>query len=687
MMPACGNLFNDGGEGKIYEVVGNKDLLIKIYNDKDSAGNPIVTKELQHKLEYMKNHPPEVLIRKGLLAWPIDILYEQGKVTGLVMQKLIADASIKEMYSYKHPLIDKKYDSYPTVQSRIGIAINLVSAVSELHNTGYVIGDMNDQNIGIDRSTAQIRIFDCDSFTITDDSGITLRTNACMPGYLAPEIIRHCHSERAKGHPHELDTVTLPTFSKESDLFGLAVHIFRLLMNGVVPFNGVKNNATGSTAAPFVGNEGIDRNNYVFKQGLHPSDIYCLNPNEIPVDIKCLFDRAFLDGDSNPKRRPTTVEWYNALLEYLRTLKQCPNNPKHQYYNKLQKCPYCEADKRHYKIQNGTSQPKTTFNNQPAPKPIVLNPSNQIHNSTQNISNNSYKSQTSQPQHSAVSFTQQKTHKLRNILIGVAAVIICFVIWQKGKSKPDGTSTQSEITAQQTTELQKTSQTKNPVTTTEEKNNSNTAVSQKPRKTTVTAEPGETFSVTKYVSPSGLNVRSSPEAENKENIIDVLPQNSLVYLSDSSNGKYKGWVKIKYKDYTHIGWVDGTLLRDYIISNIQIGNHDNNGHWITKPGNTLYASTMEHLGITFDFDSLIYAGNEYPFYIKIINLEKGYIQGSNIRSGYSAAVTVSIEKGKHNYALGTFRIQNYYYISGEWLIEIYYKNLEKPIASKYFTIY
>ena len=268
-------------------------------------------------------------------------------------------------------------------------------------------------------------------------------------------------------------------------------------------------------------------------------------------------------------------------------------------------------------------------------------------------------------------------HKFRNALIVFMVIIIGFVVI---KTKD---SAKKQLPESQQTTLHNKKQ----LSTTISNKKNKTADSQKPRKTTVTAEPGETFSVTKYVAPSGLNVRSSPEAENKENVIDVLSQNSLVYLSDSSNGKYKGWVKIKYKDYTHIGWVDGTLLRDYIISNIQIGNHDNNGHWITEPGNTLYASTMEHLGITFDFDSLIYAGNEYPFYIKIINLEKGYIQGSNIRSGYSAAVTVSIEKGKHNYALGTFRIQNYYYISGEWLIEIYYKNLEKPIASKYFTLY
>ena len=345
-----GRLFKDGGEGKIYEVLGHNDLLLKIYKDKDLQGKTIVTQELQHKLEYMKNNPPMSLINKGCLAWPIDILYSQGRMTGFVMSRLKSDYTLQQIYTYKHPSIDKNYDEYPSVQSRIGIAVNLAYTVSELHKAGYVIGDMNHENIGVDRENAQIRIFDCDSFTITDNSGTTLRTNVCMEGYLAPEIIKHCNSERAKGCPYDLDTVALPTFTKASDLFCLAVHIFRSLMNGISPFLGVNNNAAGSRAAPFVGNEGVERNNYVFKPRFHPSAVYCLKPDEIPPNIKSLFDRAFLDGNSNPVNRPSAEEWYNALSEYLGRLKQCSSNRKHQYYNTLSQCPYCEADKRHYTV-------------------------------------------------------------------------------------------------------------------------------------------------------------------------------------------------------------------------------------------------------------------------------------------------------------------------------------------------
>ena len=341
----CGKVIAKGGEGTIYEVLGHSELLIKIYK------NNVVTSELQHKIEFMKNNPPTSLVKKGCLAWPIDIIYSQGKLIGFIMPKLISDASLSEIYMYRHPSLDIDYCKLPSVKSRIGIAINLTYVVSELHKAGYVIGDMNHENIGINKTNAQVQIFDCDSFTVTDNVGNILRTNLFMPGYLAPEIIKHCNSERAKGNPYNLDTVVLPTFTRESDLFCLAIHIFSLLMNGIHPFKGVSNNVTGSNAAPFVGNEGIERNNYVFKQGFYAKAVMCLKQNEIPADIKSLFDRAFLDGDSNPKRRPTAEEWYIALKDYFNSLKQCVENTKHQFYSNLSYCPFCEADERFYVTQ------------------------------------------------------------------------------------------------------------------------------------------------------------------------------------------------------------------------------------------------------------------------------------------------------------------------------------------------
>ena len=53
-----GKELKSGAEGKIFEIQETKDFVLKIFNDIDSKGDPIVTKELQEKIEYMKNHSP-----------------------------------------------------------------------------------------------------------------------------------------------------------------------------------------------------------------------------------------------------------------------------------------------------------------------------------------------------------------------------------------------------------------------------------------------------------------------------------------------------------------------------------------------------------------------------------------------------------------------------------------------------
>jgi hypothetical protein len=181
-----------------------------------------------------------------------------------------------------------------------------------------------------------------------------------MPGYLAPEIIRHCHEERAEGRAFKINEVLLPTFSIESDLFCLAKHIFKLLMNGVDPFTGIIENTKGSTAAPFQGNDAVERNTYIFKSGYYSNSAFCPEANEIPSYVLGLFHRAFVDGHTNPSSRPNVHEWHNALLRYLNSLCQCSVNIKHQYLNTLSACPFCKADLRYESVQakNGMPPPK-----------------------------------------------------------------------------------------------------------------------------------------------------------------------------------------------------------------------------------------------------------------------------------------------------------------------------------------
>ena len=351
-----GRQINDGGEGYIFEVNENPNLLMKIFKQEDPSGEPILTPELITKLTYMLNNPPVKLVEERVIAWPIEFVYENHYITGFIMPKLDMHEHVQRVYSYRHPILDSsEYATFPSVKSRISIAINLCAALHELHRMGYVAGDFNHRNIGVNYSTGQIYVVDCDSFHITDNSGVVHRTNVIMAGYLAPEIIEHCNKERIRGNEFNLDKVSLPTFTKESDLFCLAVHIFKLLMNGVDPFRGIKSDATGSTASPFVGNDAIERDAYVFRVGNKPAAVFCPPAQSLPPDILSLFNKAFIEGRSEPLLRPSAGDWYRALNSYLMNyLAQCPYDAKHHFYNQLHTCPYCEADNLHFSAQGGT---------------------------------------------------------------------------------------------------------------------------------------------------------------------------------------------------------------------------------------------------------------------------------------------------------------------------------------------
>jgi len=130
-------------------------------------------------------------------------------------------------------------------------------------------------------------------------------------------------------------------------------------MNGVDPFRGVKYDSVGSNASPFMGNEAIERDSYVFKPGNKPSAVFCPTAKSLPPEILDLFNRTFIDGRNDPSIRTNAADWYITLNRFLsEDLKHCEKNTKHQYYKYLDSCPYCAADDRHLNEHGSTLNDK-----------------------------------------------------------------------------------------------------------------------------------------------------------------------------------------------------------------------------------------------------------------------------------------------------------------------------------------
>ncbi len=326
------NSLSSGGEGEIYKVVGTDKYLVKIYHAN------VINSELESKIKLMAQHQPSPHILDQV-AWPLDVLYDSNyHFVGFLMPKLDVTTELSSIYVYP----PTKLTANLAYHEKIIIAQNICTVINAVHEAGYIFGDFNPHNIGVNLTNGHVAFFDTDSYHIVLDekNNKAYRCNVCLDGYVAPELLKKCESYIKDAYA----TAPLPTFTKETDEFALAIHIFRLLMNGFTPFNGIKDNSSASTASPGIGNQAIKRDNYCFKPGNKPQSVAVPSIEILPDALKQLFTRAFIDGKTAPSKRPPASEWFNALDGYINSLKVCTRNKLHSYKNSLTSCPWCRAD-------------------------------------------------------------------------------------------------------------------------------------------------------------------------------------------------------------------------------------------------------------------------------------------------------------------------------------------------------
>lgn len=338
-----------GGEGSIHSIKNNAAQVAKIF--KPERRN----REREKKLTLMV----QTEMSRDLLeqtTWPQDVIYDSTGFAGYIMPKLKSTDSITAVYSNENGL---GYD----YKKRLLTAMNLCIAVQNVHEMGQVCGDLNPQNICInldenDRENVfHITMVDADSYHFSAN-GETYRCEVGLAEYIAPEI------QKKLSNGNDLKTAPLPTYTKESDLFALAVHIFTLLMNGSHPFACAKdmNRAEDSTILQM--NNSFKENSVVapqpidnIKDGFFPFydkregiryPIYAPSFESLPEEIRDLFIRTFVEGYNNPKKRVGTQEWIDVLMECgginCSNLIKCKRN--HEYFKHNTSCPFCEIEKR-----------------------------------------------------------------------------------------------------------------------------------------------------------------------------------------------------------------------------------------------------------------------------------------------------------------------------------------------------
>lgn len=311
-----------GGEAWVYTVLQDSSLVAKVYRMPD--------KVQAQKLTVMMTHPPDdPMVAHGhiSIAWPMDLLCTenlQRQIIGFLMPRVTGMSPLIACYN---PSTRRQQWPSFTYRYLLRTAHNLAAAVRVLHARGYVIGDVNESNILVS-DTALVTLVDTDSFQVREPHhGVVYRCPVGKPEFTPPELQGRAFAQVDRAPEH--------------DLFGLAVLIFQLLMEGTHPFAGVYQ----GRGDPPAYEARIAAGHFPYSKGRHgpyqpmPAALpYAL----LPLTLQEMFRRCFETGHTHPQARPEAQAWQRALQEVEQTLITCPTNTQHLYSNHLRACPWCE---------------------------------------------------------------------------------------------------------------------------------------------------------------------------------------------------------------------------------------------------------------------------------------------------------------------------------------------------------
>ncbi|MHC5597901.1 MAG: tetratricopeptide repeat protein, partial [Nostoc sp.] len=195
----------------------------------------------------------------------------------------------------------------------------------------YCIGDVNESNILVS-DTALVTLIDTDSFQVPDpNNNVVYRCLVGKPEFTPPELQNKTFAQHDREISH--------------DLFGLAVLVFQLLMEGTHPFSGIFQGAI--EPPPYESR--IVSGHFTYSQKRYVP--YLPTPIAPPWEIlhpslQELFIRCFEQGHNNPRLRPSAQTWLSAIAEAEDSLITCTTNPQHRYNNHIRSCPWCERTVR-----------------------------------------------------------------------------------------------------------------------------------------------------------------------------------------------------------------------------------------------------------------------------------------------------------------------------------------------------
>lgn len=326
------------GEGEIWKT-SDSDYIAKIYHEANL--------EREEKLKIMIDNPPQDL---SSLAWPSSLVYEssQKQFLGFLMPYIDDAKPLHEVYI---PKLRKKLPFLVNWKFLHQTALNLVKVVKNVHDQGYIIGDMKPQNILVNSQALPI-IIDIDSFQVIDSKNKKVYPCTVLSeGFNPPELLQELRRGKDIKNIRQSET---------HDYFRLAVIIY-LLIFGYHPFSG---EWVGRGEKPNKIDDLVEKCYWPYAKNsrIRPGKMtipFDVKPLPFYPQLKTYFLQCFNQGHNNPRKRPKAQDWEDVLEQALKRLVMCNEYQKksteplsfkiqyerHYYDKNYLKCYWCERAK------------------------------------------------------------------------------------------------------------------------------------------------------------------------------------------------------------------------------------------------------------------------------------------------------------------------------------------------------
>ena len=304
------------------------------------------------------NWPTKMVDDKGVLAlvtptWEKDFFFSTGSAKKDFLGIKGKEKNGKWFASANHQQKHLDSSERGSWNRYFACCIKIARAVRRMHAAGLAHSDLSCNNVLIDPVGGNACVIDIDGLVVPQKFPPEV---SGTPDFIAPEVMATLNLKI--GDPKK----KLPR--KETDLHALPVLIYMYLLYRH-PLRGKKHHSDDpqDDESLMMGSKALfvehpsDQSNRINTKDLKPSFLPYADTKKLPYSIlgpylKELFDKVFVEGLHDPRKRPGANQWETALVKTVDLLQPCENKScAHKWFvfdNSTKPiCPFCNTHYPH----------------------------------------------------------------------------------------------------------------------------------------------------------------------------------------------------------------------------------------------------------------------------------------------------------------------------------------------------